>query len=195
MLQNFGLKQIMAAAGGSDSSEDAAFKDFILYVLMEGDRNSSRALSLLHANTDIFARTFIQDVRGMRSRPSFLTGVPILVDKISGLAYRGTEVFRFLQRGSSEDAPPVTGATGMVGRKLKKTSRLAAGSAMRTRGNFMNLADAFDAVEEESSLHREVERVSHSERTMEDFERLRASVEESAKRVQSAAAGHGSLMA
>lgn len=189
----------MAAAGGGgadDPSEDAAFKDFILYVLMEGDRNSARALSLLHANTDIFARTFIQDVRKMRSRPSFLTGVPILVDKISELAYRGTEVFRFLQRSSTEDAPPTTGATGMVGRKLKKTSRLAAGSAMRTRGNFMNLADAFEVVEEDTSLHREVERASHSkERTMEDFERLRASVEESAKRIQGAAAGHGSLMA
>jgi hypothetical protein len=171
--------------GSSSSADDAAVKDYTLYVLMEGDRNSARALSLLHANTEIFARTFVQDVHALTSRPSFLTGVPILLDKLSGLAYRGTEAFRFLERSATE---PVS-ATGMMGRKLKKTSRLAASSAMRTRGNFMNLNDAFGEVEESADLHHEVERASHKERTMADFERLRSSVDTSAKRIQSSASG------
>ena len=173
------------SASSSEGATDPAVKDYILYVLTEGDRNSQRAITLLHANTEIFARTFVQDVRLLTVRPSFLTGVPILLDKVSGLAHCGTDAFRFLERSITE---PVH-ATGMMGRKLKKTSRLAASSAMRTRGNFMNLNDAFGEVEESPDLHHEVERASHSERTLADFERLRSSVDTSAKRIQSEATG------
>lgn len=177
----------MAAGGPPTPDDDSTFKDYILYVLTEGDRNSTRAIHALHGNSDIFSRTHIQDVKALRSRPSFLTGVPILLDKVSGLAYRGTEVFRFFERTESEGP---TSATGVVGRRLKKTSRLAAGSAMRTRGNFMSLNDAFGEISEDAPATSSSSRSSGGERTMEEFERLRSSVDHSAKKAQ---AGSGTM--
>jgi hypothetical protein len=79
-----------------------------------------------------------------------------------------------------------------MGRRLKKTSRLADGTAMRTRGNFMSLNDAFGEIDDSAApTTSSSSSSSGGERSLEEFERLRSAVDASAKRVQ---AGSGTMM-
>lgn len=95
---------------------DSDYKAFILYV-KDGDANSCEALDLLNGNVMLKQQTFIQEVSLLRVRPTWLNGVPIIVDKADSVAHRGRVCLEFLRNFRQREA------MGMLGRRLNKGRR------------------------------------------------------------------------
>jgi hypothetical protein len=88
----------------------------VLYI-KDGDRASYAALDLLNGNVMLKQQTFLQEVGLLRVRPPWLNGVPIIVDKVEGIAHRGTKCLEFLK------AYQQRGAVGQMGRRITRGRR------------------------------------------------------------------------
>ena len=86
-----------------DNSDDSAFKNHVLYVV-PGDPNCARleALLLQHPiGDDVWTQNAMDIPR--HQRPSWLTGVPILVVKAKKQAHKGDNIYRYLREWKDED--------------------------------------------------------------------------------------------
>jgi hypothetical protein len=105
------LQDIIKTAGESE------FLNFVLYI-KDGDKNSYAALDLLNGNVMLKQQTFIQEISLLRVRPTWLNGVPIIVDKAEGVAHRGTKCHDFLRMFQQREA------MGQLGRRINKGRRM-----------------------------------------------------------------------
>lgn len=76
--------------------DDSAYKRFIMYVLPQ-DSNSNNAMQLLDRNSHMSHQTWVQDVRALPTKPTWLRGVPAVADTESKRAFLGTEALQFIQ--------------------------------------------------------------------------------------------------
>ena len=82
------------------------------------------------SRAELYGRTWVQDALAVTKRPPWLNGVPILVDKESKKAHKGTFAFRFVQ-DFKDDEPMFAGAVagnyfGFEGDSVSKYASAAA---------------------------------------------------------------------
>jgi hypothetical protein len=165
---------------------ESEFKNFILYV-KDGDVNSNEALDLLNGNVILKQQTFIQEVGLLRVLPTWLTSVPIIVDKTESLAHRGRVCLEFLRTFQQREA------MGTMGKRLGKGRRAQFETGMAFNNNWTITSSPWDIhntpadrmrgrVPLNSSGHEKTGRVS--ERDASAWAEQRQSVDDSAKRWQ-----------
>lgn len=76
------------------STNEEDYKDYVLFVI-PGDAASQRAQEIAARHTDVKIKNIYQIPP--QSRPTWLTGAPILWDKGPNKAYRGTAALRMLE--------------------------------------------------------------------------------------------------
>lgn len=78
-------------------AESADFKNHILYVI-PSEPNSEKALAMVREN-GLDADMWVQDLRMLRPPlPAWLDGVPTLVPRSEGKAYKGSSCLRYLEQ-------------------------------------------------------------------------------------------------
>ena len=86
----------------ADGDDPSSFKDFVVYVLNDNPA-CDKLLHLLRNKQGLAGRTWVQDVKLLREKPAWLTGVPIVVEKAGKKAFRGTSAFTFVNEYKDED--------------------------------------------------------------------------------------------
>lgn len=93
--------------------DDASvYKNHVLYFL-PNDGNCTRLIAALEQHA-IGDDVFMQDVRQLRQRPPWLDGVPILVRRKDGKAFKGHAVYNYLRtwEPDEDDFQPASASTG-----------------------------------------------------------------------------------
>lgn len=94
------------------NDDESVYKNHILYFLPD-DGNCARVVAAVEQHP-LGEDVFMQDVRQLRQRPSWLDGVPVLVRRKDGKAFKGQSVMAYLRSWQPEedDFQPVGSISG-----------------------------------------------------------------------------------
>ena len=93
-----------------NDNDPSVYKTHILYMLPT-DENCNKLIRVLE-NHPIGEHVFYQDVSKLGSRPPWLDGVPILVDKSTSKAHKGRNIYAYVQEWKTDDFMPAGSCTG-----------------------------------------------------------------------------------
>jgi hypothetical protein len=93
-----------------DDNDQSVYKSHILYILPK-DPNCVKLLSALES-MPIHEEVFVQDVTQLRQRPTWLDGVPILVNKKNNQAHKGQNIYTYARAFQPENFMPAGAVTG-----------------------------------------------------------------------------------
>ena len=99
------------------NANGAEFKNYVLYII-PGEANSEKATQIVNAagGEDVW----VQDLRMLHPPlPAWLNGVPTLVPRSEGRAYKGSECLEYLQRMESQPQGYMSGQTQSMARTFE----------------------------------------------------------------------------
>jgi hypothetical protein len=93
-----------------NDNDPSVYKTHILYVI-PSDPNCSKLVSALEGHP-LYEHIFTQDVGQLKQRPSWLDGVPMLVNKANSQAHKGKNIYSYVKEWKSDELLPAHASTG-----------------------------------------------------------------------------------
>ena len=93
-----------------NDDDPSVYKTHVLYYL-NADPHCEKLIKLLEThplNDDVYH----QDINLLKQRPTWLDGVPVLVNKSTSDAHKGRNIYKYLEQWKSEEFLPANSSTG-----------------------------------------------------------------------------------